>query len=113
MDIGIEADPRLLIANQGATSFGTRLTQIDPLRPPVALGAFPRESPITNKFSANIIAISDSARNLSCSQSLVKRDGSQVKNVDLLWALHAAPVTLSQEKINLLPLDGELIIRPD
>ncbi|NBO38918.1 hypothetical protein EBU99_10090 [bacterium] len=113
-DLGIKFDPTLLMSNQGATSFGAQLAQIDPIRPPIAVGEFSRQSPITSVFAANDIGLADGARAMTFVAPTGADAGAlKLKGTTLITAMHAAPVTLSEEQRNRLPLEGDLRLTPN
>lgn len=110
-DLGLKLEPTLLINNQGATPLGAQLAQVAPMRPPVVIGEFSRESPITSALSARDIGLVDGARPLSTTPA--KEGGAKLKHTLLLSAFHAAPVSLTDEQRNKLPLEGPLGVKPE
>ncbi len=112
-DLGIRMDSTLLMSNQGATAFGVQLTQIDPLRPPIAVGDFSRTSEITKPFGVNDIGLADGARALTFAAPEGEANVLKLKGTPLMSALHAAPVTLTEEQRNRLPLEGDLRLTPN
>ncbi|MEN9808793.1 MAG: hypothetical protein RLZZ488_360 [Pseudomonadota bacterium] len=112
-DLGVRFDPTLLMSNQGATQFGTQLAQIDPLRPPIAVGEFSRSSDITKVFPASDIGLADGARGMTFTAPAGEANIFKLKGTNLVSAMHAAPVTLTDEQRNRLPLEGDLRLTPD
>lgn len=113
-DIGIKLDPGVLINNQGATTLGGQLAQIDPLRPPIVVGEFSRQSPITSQFGVNYGGFIDGARAMTF-EAPASGDANalKVKGTLLTSAMHAAPVTLTEEQRNRLPIEGDLRLTPN
>jgi ABC-type uncharacterized transport system involved in gliding motility auxiliary subunit len=112
-DLGVRLDSSLLISNQGATPFGTQLAQLDPLRPPIAVGEFSRSSEITKVFGANDIGLADGARSMTFAAPAGDANTLKLKGTTLMSAMHAAPVTLTEEQRNRLPLEGDLRLAPN
>lgn len=107
-DVGVKLEETLLVNNRGATPLGAQLAQLDPMRPPMVIGEFSRESPITSVFTPRDIALADGARPLS----YITKDGGEggltLRHTVLMSGFHAAPVTVSYEERNKLSLDGPL-----
>lgn len=112
-DIGIRIEPTLLISNGGATPLGAQLAQVAPMRPPVVVGEFSRESPITSVLSPRDIGLVDGARPLSTFDPAQGEGGLKVKSTLLMSAFHAAPASITADRLNSLPLEGPLGIQPD
>lgn len=112
-DLGIRLDPTLLTANQGATAFGAQLAQIDPIRPPIAVGEFSRASEITKVFGAGDIGLADGARAMVFTAPAGDANVLKLKGTNLISAMHAAPVTLTEDQRNRLPLEGDLRLTPN
>lgn len=115
-DLGVKLESTLLVHNQGATQLGAQLAQLQPMRPPVVVGEFSRESPITSVLSPRDIALADGARPMSVLQKPAEAAevaGLKLKHTSLMSAFHAAPVTITEEARNKLPLDGSLGVQPD
>lgn len=114
-DLGIKLDPTVLLNNQGATAFGAQLAQLDPLRPPIVVGEFSRQSPITSPFGVNDVGFADGARSLSFEAPTTGTESTamKLKGTVLMSAMHAAPVTLTEEQRNRLPLEGDLRMAPN
>lgn len=114
-ELGVKLDSNLLISNV-ESELGGRLAQVDPMRPPLAVGEFSRQSPITNNFDVNVIGLADGARPLTFEAPAAQSGESNamtVKGTVLLNALYAAPVTLTEEQRNRLPLEGDLRVTPN
>lgn len=114
-DLGIKLDSNLLISNV-ESELGGRLAQVDPMRPPLAVGEFSRQSPITSSFDVNVIGLADGARPLvfeAPAGQVGDASAMTVKGTVLLNALYGAPVTLTEEQRNRLPLEGDLRVTPN
>lgn len=111
-DLGIKLEPTLLINNQGATPLGAQLSQVAPMRPPLVIGEFSRESPVTSVLTARDIGLVDGARPITVS-AVPESTGLKVKQTQLISAFHAAPVSLTDDQRNKLPLDGPLGLKPE
>ncbi len=61
-DVGVTLDNRLLIGNRGATQLGAQLAEFSPMRPPIIVGEFSRDSEITSALGPRDVAIADGAR---------------------------------------------------
>lgn len=114
-ELGVKLDSNLLISNV-ESELGGRLAQIDPMRPPMAVGEFSRQSPITSSFDVNVIGLADGARPLSFEAPTTlagEAKAMTVKGTNLLSAIYAAPVTITEEQRNRLPLEGDLRVAPN
>ncbi|MEN9529189.1 MAG: hypothetical protein RI932_1062 [Pseudomonadota bacterium] len=113
-DLGVKLDPTLLINNRGATQLGAQLAQFDPMRPPLIIGEFSRNSPITSPFRTTDFGIADGARAMSfVAPTSTDANAPKIKGTDLMTAIHAAPVTLTEDQRNRLPLEGDLRLAPN
>lgn len=113
-DLGVKLEPSLLVNNQGATPFGAQLAQLDPMRPPIVVGEFSRQSPITSPFGPNDMGLADGARVMSFdAPASTEPNALKLKGTMLMSAMHAAPVTLTDEQRNRLPLEGDLRLTPN
>lgn len=111
-DLGITLEDTLLVNNRGATQLGGQLAQLDPMRPPLVVGEFSRESPITSVFSPRDIALADGARPMSFTSADNGEGGLKLKHTTLMSAFHAAPVPMTAEARTKLPLEGPLGVTP-
>ena len=114
-DLGIKLDSNLLISNV-ESELGGRLAEVNRMRPPLAVGEFSRQSPITSSFDVNTIGLADGARPLLFEAPTVpagETAAMTVKGTVLLNAIYAAPVTLTEEQRNRLPLEGDLRVTPN
>jgi hypothetical protein len=102
-DVGIKLDPLVLVGDGGVTPLGGQLAQVNPLRPPVALGEFSRVSEITSKLSLPY-GVSDGARPISF-ESRDKGD-FKVKATELAAAFAATAYSVSEAERNRISLDG-------
>jgi hypothetical protein len=113
-DLGIKLEPTVLINNRGATQFGAQLAQLDPMRPPVIIGEFSRASPVTSPFRSTDFGIADGARAMSfVAPASADANALKLKGTELMTAIHAAPVTLTEDQRNRLPLEGDLRLTPN
>jgi hypothetical protein len=112
-DLGVRLESTVLISNQGATPFGKQLSRIDTLRPPIAIGEFSRNSEITKPFGVNDVGLADGARAMTFAAPEGDANVLKLKGTTLMSALHAAPVTLTEEQRNRLPLEGDLRLTPN
>jgi len=113
-DLGIKLDSTVLLNNKGATAFGAQLAQLDPLRPPIVVGEFSRQSPITSPFGVNDIGLADGARAMVFEAPATSDPSApKLKATVLMSAMHAAPVTLTEDQRNRLPLEGDLRLTPN
>ena len=113
-DLGVKLENILLVNNGGATPLGGQLAQLAPMRAPIVVGEFSRESAITGVLSPRDIALVDGARPLGfANKEATDPTGIKIKYTQLASAMHGAPVTLTDsERINL-PLDGSLGVKSD
>jgi len=114
-DLGIKLDSNLLI-NNVESELGRQLLQVDSMRPPLAVGEFSRQSPITSSFNVNDIGLADGARPVLFEAPTAQPSDASamsVKGTVLLNAIYAAPVTLTEEQRNRLPLEGDLRVTPN
>jgi hypothetical protein len=107
-DLGVKLEDTLLVNNRGATPLGAQLAQLDPMRPPMVIGEFSRESPITSVFTPRDIALADGARPMSFVTKDGGEGGSKLKHTVLMSGFHAAPVAISAADRNKIPLEGPL-----
>lgn len=113
-DLGIKLDSSVLINNRGATQFGAQLAQFDPMRPPIIIGEFSRNSPVTSPFRTTDFGLADGARAMSfAAPASTDANPLKVKGTELMSAIHAAPVTLTEDQRNRLPLEGDLALKPN
>ena len=110
-DLGIKLDNNILMHNLGATQLGGQLVQLNPMRPPVVVGEFSKDSPMTNVFNARDVALVDDARSMV---AMAKGDGPiKLKQIQLMSVFHAAPAQITDEARGRLTLDGALGLKPD
>jgi len=107
-DLGVKLEDTLLVNNRGATPLGAQLAQLDPMRPPMVVGEFSRESAITSVFTPRDIALADGARPLSFTTKDGGEAGIKVKHTVLMSGFHAAPVSIPFAERNKLALTGPL-----
>ncbi|MCA2961649.1 MAG: hypothetical protein IOD12_15475, partial [Silvanigrellales bacterium] len=107
-DVGVKLEDTLLVNNRGATPLGAQLAQLDQMRPPMVIGEFSRESPLTSVFTPRDIALADGARPLSFLTKDAGEGGLKLKHTVLMSGFHAAAVPVSYEERNKLSLDGPL-----
>lgn len=112
-ELGIRLDSTLLVGNQGATAFGKELSRLDPLRPPIVIGEFSRNSDITKAFGVNDVGLADGARPMTFAAPEGEANVLKLKGVPLMSAMHTAPVTLTEEQRNRLSLEGDLRLTAD
>ncbi len=108
-DIGIQLDNNVLLGNQGATELGKQLMQLAPMRPPVVIGEFNKESPMSAAFRPQDIALADGARSITILADNPHKD--VLKQTVIMSAFHAGPVTLSEDQRRKLPLEGPLNLK--
>ena len=107
-DLGVKFEDTLLVNNRGATPLGGQLAQLDPMRPPLVVGQFSRESPITSVFSPRDIALADGARPIAHETKEAKDGELKLKHTNLMSAFEAAPIAVTAEQRSRLPLEGPL-----
>ncbi|MBM3381209.1 MAG: hypothetical protein FJY29_02090 [Betaproteobacteria bacterium] len=113
-DLGVRLDSSVLINNRGATQFGAQLAQLDPMRPPIIIGEFSRNSPVTSPFRTTDVGLADGARAMSfAAPASTDANALKVKGTELMSAIHSAPVTLTEDQRNRLPLEGDLALKPN
>lgn len=110
-ELGVTLEDKLLVGNEGATPFGQRYQQIDPLRPPISVGQFSRLSDITSEFPVNARLPISGAVPLKV---VDKTEGEvKVRSTKLMEAFDAAPVSLTPTERNQLPEKGALGVSPE
>lgn len=108
--LGVKFKDNIILSNQGATSLGAQLARLNPLRPPVVIGDFSKESPITSVLDARSIGLTDAAREFTVEPP---KDGPvKIKATRLMSAMHGAPVAITDAQRARLPLQGSFGIRP-
>lgn len=112
-DIGIKLENTLLINNGGATQLGAQLSQAFAMRPPIVIGEYSRESPMTSPIPPNQVGIVDGARPMSIDTTVKQEGAFKLKHTTLISAFHAAPVTMQDDQRNKLNLEGTLGVKPD
>ena len=111
-DLGLSLGEQTLVGNGGATQLGAQLAQLDPMRPPLVLSEFSRETPMTNVFSARDVALAEGAREIHFNEPK-GIPGLKIKATKLVSAQDAAPVTLTDEQRVKIPATGAHNLKPD